>query len=115
MLRKASFITAILTLLAATSGPAWAEDGAPSIIGVPPYAGELSCEAAGPIGMRMTNIGTQVIVAGAKVEWALIGSPESGMVVLQDDLAAGAAQVFDNGRADGAFGTFPCKAKVRLR
>jgi hypothetical protein len=114
-MRNAKFITGALVLLAAIGGPGCAQDTAPMIIGVPPYTGELSCEAAGPIGMRITNIGSQTIIAGAKVEWRLIGSPETGITVLDEELAPGASRVLDNGRADGAVGTFACKAKVVLR
>jgi hypothetical protein len=115
MMRKASFLVGAMALLVVGDSPAWAESAAPVIIGVPPYTGDLSCEAAGPIGMRITNIGSQTIIAGAKVEWTLIASPEAGIAVLDDELAPGAGHILDNGRADGAVGTFPCKAKVVLR
>lgn len=115
MTRKARFIVGVLALLAAMGGPAWAKDAAPMIIGVPPYMGDLGCDAAGPIGMRITNIGSQTIIAGAKVAWALIGGPEAGITVLDEELAPGASHILDNGRADGAVGTFACKAKVVLR
>jgi len=114
-MRRAGFIIGALALLAAAAGPAWAKDAAPMIIGVPPYTGDLSCEAAGPIGMRITNIGSQTIIAGANVAWTLIGSPEAGTAVLDEELAPGARHILDNGRADGAVGTFACKAKVVLR
>ena len=115
MMRRAGFIIGAVALLAAAGGPAWAKDAAPMIIGVPPYTGELSCEAAGPIGMRITNIGSQAIIAGAKVAWTLIGSSETGITVLDEELAPGARHVLDNGRADGAVGTFACKAKIVRR
>ncbi|MEO8683736.1 MAG: hypothetical protein ABI414_02725, partial [Devosia sp.] len=104
-----------VALLVVNGGPAWAKSPAPMIIGVPPYTGELSCEAAGPIGMRITNIGSQTIIAGAKVAWTLIGGPETGITVLDEELAPGASHILDNGRADGAVGTFACKAKVVQR
>ena len=115
MTDQAKLIMGAVALLAVMASPAWAKTKGPMIIGVPPYTGQLSCEAAGPIGMRITNIGTQTIIAGAKVEWHLIGSPEAGLTVLDEELAPGASRVLDNGRADGAVRTFACKAKVVLR
>jgi hypothetical protein len=112
MTDKAKLIMAAVALLAVVGRPAWAKAKGPMIIGVPPYSGQLSCEAAGPIGMRITNVGSQTIIAGAKVEWHLIGSPEARLAVLEAELAPGARHVLDNGRADGAVGTFGCSAKV---